>query len=106
MKRLSLIVALSGLFALGAYQVQARPPQDNGQDTQQQTNGQKAKNDAKDAGHDTKNAAKKTGGAVKNGSKKAANEGAKGVNKGVQKTQQGAGKVEDKTQDNNNSQTK
>jgi len=98
MKRLSLIVALSGLFALCAYQVQARPPQDNGQDNRgQRTTGQKAKDDAKGAGHDTKNAAKKTGGAVKNGSKKAANVGAKGVKKGADKTAEGAGKVEDKT---------
>ena len=73
MKRLSLIVALCGLFALGAYQLQARPPQDDGQ---QQTTGQKAKDGVKEAGHDTKNAAKKTGSAVKKGSKKAANEGA------------------------------
>jgi hypothetical protein len=103
MKRLSLIVTLSGLFALGAYQVQARPPQDNAQEnTDQRTNGQKAKDDAKGAGHDTKNAAKKTGTAVKNGSKKAANEGAKGVKKGADKTSEGAGKLEDKTQDHKN----
>ena len=94
MKRLSLILTLSGLFALGAYQVQARPPQDNGEDNaQQRTTGQKAKDDAKEAGHDTKNAAKKTGSAVKKGSKKAANESAKGVKKGAQKTEEGAGKV-------------
>ena len=97
MKRVSLIVALSGMFLMGAYQVQAIPAQNT--DTQD-TNGQKAKQDTKDAGHDTKDAAKSAGSAVKHGSKKAANEGAKGVNKGAQKTQEGAGKVEHKTADN------
>src|ERR1700730_9177571 len=90
MKRLSLIVTMVGLFALGAYQLRAMPPQDAGTT---------AKQDAKDAGHDTKNAAKKTGSAVKKGSKKVANTSAKGVKKGAQKTEQGAGKVVDKTQE-------
>ena len=74
MKRLSLIIALTGLFALGAHQVRAMTPP---QDTSAQDNGSQAKQDAKGAGKDVKNAAKKTGGAVKKGSKKAANVGAK-----------------------------
>ena len=74
MKRISLIVTLTGLFALGAYQVRAMPPQaDN---PQQNSTGTKAKQDAKKAGESTENAAKKAGGAVKKGSKKAANTGA------------------------------
>jgi len=47
MKRFSLMLTLVGLFALGAYQVRAMPPQDNSQDSA----GTKAKNDAKEAGH-------------------------------------------------------
>jgi len=93
--------ALAAAMIFGAYganRVEAKPahPQT---ETRQETNGQKAKDDAKEAGHDTKNAAKSAGRAVKHGTKKGVHEGAKGVDKGAQKTQEGIGKVERKTDD-------
>lgn len=97
MRRLALIATLTGLFLLGTYSAGATSPR---QDSQQQSNTDKAKQDAKNVGHDTKDAAKNAGGAAKNGGKKGVHEGAKGVSKGAQKTQQGADKLKDKTGDN------
>jgi hypothetical protein len=99
MKRISLIATLAvGLFVLGGHEARARVPQDADYNaTHQNTEGQKAKDNAKEAGRDTKDAAKSTGRAVKHGTKKTVNEGAKGVDKAADKTHEGAQKVQRKT---------
>lgn len=88
MKRLSILTALIALLIFSGRNLLAVPanPQD---DSKQQTTGEKAKQDTKNAGRDAKDFGKNVGGAAKNGTKKGVHEGAKG-----------ASKVENKTDDN------